>query len=450
MNYSFFTGLMVALALAAPASAATVPIEIAVDSSGSMNAQIEGESRMDIAKRPVSEVFEGLDANIALRAFGHTYGNTEADKPQSCQDTELLLNFGGTSEEVIAAVDLLAPSGWTPLALTIKEAGNDLKAVKESTGQKPILIVLSDGQDSCDGDAVAEAKQLIADGVDVTIHVIGFAVDNETKSTLIEIAAAWGVTYTTANDAAELKRGFEAIVETEGVEANQPKDSLSTEPADLIATGGSTFDDAKPFPREYLGKEFSLPQHLLPGAVETFTLEVQEGDRLNITGITGEKGVAERDGEVIESTSHNISAVITFYKPNKVSIDAVSIGGTRLSESKDSVRFPEDGTAYFFIGPRENSSYGTPKDMRFVLAFEGMELDGADGADGAPGEDGEDGSDGADGTDGTDGEDGASGAPTDGTNHLPIDRNFFYIIAGLVGLFLVWMIILALKKKNKE
>jgi len=343
-------------------------IEIAIDSSGSMSAKIGGESRMDIAKRTVKEAFGNLDANIALRAFGHTYGNTEADKPKSCLDSELLVDFTSDSLRIKTTVDTLAPSGWTPLAHTIKKAGEDLKKFSD---QNPVLIVLSDGLDSCNGDPVAEARKLKDAGVNVTIHVVGFAVDAATEQALKALATAGMGNYYSANSAAELAASFKEIVKVEEVTAKEAKDVISTEGAENKIIGGSTFDNAKPFPIELLGKEVSLTRHLLPGAFETFTLAVEEGQQLKINILTGEKGVAKNKGGIVEvSERYNPWSMITFYTSRKIEIDGVRTYAKAFTELDDAVRFTKTDTVVFSIGAEEKtSSYGIPQDTMYTFTL---------------------------------------------------------------------------------
>lgn len=365
-------GLLFAVLLALFGSKTTAyaaaNIEIAIDSSGSMNAKIGNESRMDIAKRTVKGVFGNLDANIALRAFGHTYGNTEADKSKSCLDSELLVDFTSDLSKIKTAIDPLAPSGWTPLAYTIAKAGEDLKKFSD---QGPVLIVLSDGLDSCNGDPAAEAKKLIDAGMKVTIHVVGFAVDDKTEASLKMLATAGKGNYYSASNATELTASFEQIVKVEEVPAKEAADVISTTGAENKIVGGSTFDDAKPFPTELFGKEVSLSKHLLPGAFETFSLEVKEGQMLQVNILTGEKGVAKNKQGVTEvSERYNPWSLVTFFTDRKVKIDAVRTYAKAFTELDDTVRFANTGTVFFFIGAEEKlSNYGIPQDTIYTFVL---------------------------------------------------------------------------------
>lgn len=381
---SYFTQTLFFLLLAFFASAssafAATSIEVAIDASGSMNAKIGNESRMDIAKRVVTETFKDLDVDMALRAFGHNYGNTEADKSKSCTDTELLVNFGNEYSVVTAAVSKLKPSGWTPLAYTIAKAGEDVKKKEEKTA----LIILSDGVDSCGGNAEAEVQKLIAAGVDVTVHVVGFAVDATAEASLKRIALAGGGKYFTANNADELVASFEEIVELEEVSAKGAADVINTKGAEHKIVGGSTFDDAKQFPTELYGQEVSLNEHLLPGAFETFKIDVEAGQRLKINILTGEKGVAKNKAGVVEvSEKYNPWSMIKFYTDRKVEIDSVRTYAKPFTELDDTVAFDKSGTVYFFIGADEKvSNYGMPSDTIYTFTLidkDGNPIGGADG-----------------------------------------------------------------------
>lgn len=350
-------------------------IGIIVDASGSMNAQLDGKPRIDIAKSSINEIFTGLNAEIALWVFGHNFSNALADKAESCLDVERLTDFTTDLEKVKSLVMALTAKSWTPLAYSISEVGEYLSSIEtEMKDQKMVLIVLSDGLDTCDGDPEAEAAKLRAMGIDVTIHVVGFAVDAEAKAALEKIALAGGGQYFTANNAGELTDSFEKIVEMEKVEAKEALDVISTSQADNVISGGSTFEDAVAFPRDLFGKEFSVANHLKVGAHETFSFEVKKDQILDTLMITGEKGLREVNGEVELSDKAGPHAAINFYSERKTLIDGVRTSSRPFEEFKDKVRFKEDGTVYMFIGPASNATYGSPNDIRYTLSFEGEDL----------------------------------------------------------------------------
>lgn len=351
----------------------TAHIGIIVDASGSMNAQLDGKPRIDIAKASINEIFAGLNAEIALWVFGHNYSNALADKEKSCLDVERLTDFTTDLDQVKSLVNGLVAKSWTPLAYSMAMVGEYLTSVKDMLeNKKMVLIVLSDGLDTCDGDPEAEARKLREMGIDVTIHVVGFAVDEETKAMLEKVALAGGGKYFGADNAGELTSSFEQIVEVEKFEGKEAQDVIETTGAENILEGGSTFADAKPFPREMLGKDFSLKEHLKKGAFETFTLDVKEGDILNINIVTGEHGIVEQEDGSMQQGGLPWS-MINFYTSRKVEIDGVRTYAKPFTELDDTVYFDKDGTAIFFIGHDTSSSYGIPKDTIYNLQFKGAE-----------------------------------------------------------------------------
>lgn len=73
--------------------------------------------------------------------------------------------------KIIADVDALLPIGQTPLTAAVEEAIDALD-LSDSPG---VVVLLTDGRESCGGDPCALAAQIAADN-DVTVHVIGFKV----------------------------------------------------------------------------------------------------------------------------------------------------------------------------------------------------------------------------------------------------------------------------------
>lgn len=72
---------------------------------------------------------------------------------------------------IIADVDSLNPIGQTPLTASVEQAVEALD-VEDSPG---VVVLLTDGRESCGGDPCALAAQIAAEE-NVTVHVIGFKV----------------------------------------------------------------------------------------------------------------------------------------------------------------------------------------------------------------------------------------------------------------------------------
>ncbi len=185
-------------------------VEIVVDASKSMWGQINGRSKMDIAKTTLQELSYGLpdDLNLALRA----YGNTSPSTQNNCADSSLLVPFGDRNRDYIRhAIAGLRPTGQTPIAFALNQAARDFDSLQSAR----TLVLVSDGIESCGGDPVMAAHALRQQGI--VVHLIGFGLGNgadEDAASLQAIANASGGRYVTAASAEELKAALEDTVAT--------------------------------------------------------------------------------------------------------------------------------------------------------------------------------------------------------------------------------------------
>ncbi|WP_428910642.1 VWA domain-containing protein [Niallia sp. Krafla_26] len=181
-------------------------IAIHLDSSGSMAAYVPGGIKMDLAKDAIKKYASGLpnDSMISLRVYGHKGTGSDQDKDLSCGSTEIMYAVNTYQDEPFSsALTQFKPSGWTPLASTIKSAYDDLK-MKASDHSENILFIVSDGIETCGGNPVEEARNLANSDLHVKVNIIGFNVDDKGQKQLKETAAAGNGTYYTVNSNIEL------------------------------------------------------------------------------------------------------------------------------------------------------------------------------------------------------------------------------------------------------
>ena len=200
-------------------------VEIVVDASASMWGQIGGVSKMEIAKTILEDVSYRLpeDLDLALRA----YGNTSDRKKNDCADSNLLVPFrDGNREFIRQAIAGLRPTGQTPIAYALNQAARDFGELDSDR----VVVLVSDGIESCGGDPVQAARGLRDQGI--VVHVIGFGFANtadEDVASLTAIAAASGGRFVTASTAEELKAALAQTVAT----------SFSVYRGDIEVAGGS-------------------------------------------------------------------------------------------------------------------------------------------------------------------------------------------------------------------
>lgn len=178
-------------------------VEVVLDASGSMLQKLDGKRRIDIAKNTLTQLPGMLEAGkqqFALRVFGHR-------KADSC-DTELLLPPAPLDKAAISrAIGKLDAKNLarTPIADSLKLVQQDLA---NSPG-KALVILLTDGEETCNGDPAAAIRQLRASGVDVRVNVIGFAIgEYALKQQFSGWAEIGGGTYFDAQDAAALQKAL--------------------------------------------------------------------------------------------------------------------------------------------------------------------------------------------------------------------------------------------------
>lgn len=194
------------------ALARTVNIEYILDASGSMLELMGDENKIEIAKQTLSELVDRLPSeasevnlNVGLRVYGHS--TRAGDDPElRCRDTVLEVPIAGIDIPAIKGeIAGLRARGWTPIAYSLKQAKNDFPPGDENDN---IIILISDGKETCGGDPCAVAAELHQAGIGLKIHVVGFDIKPEERAQLECIARAAGGNYYGADSAAELSRAL--------------------------------------------------------------------------------------------------------------------------------------------------------------------------------------------------------------------------------------------------
>ena len=174
-------------------------VEIVLDASGSMFKQQGGRTRIDIAQDVLSElVTKTIPAGtaFAFRAFGHR-------EESSCR-TDLEIPLQPLDPASAASV----VGGVTPMKLAKTPIGRSLELVKEDLGSvrgERVVVLLTDGEETCGGDPGAAIEGLAKAGVDVRVNIVGFAIDDANlKSQFRYWAELGGGSFFDSADAAEL------------------------------------------------------------------------------------------------------------------------------------------------------------------------------------------------------------------------------------------------------
>lgn len=185
-------------------------IEVILDASGSMGQLLPtGESRWTAARTTLLELARSafpVGVPVALRVYGHL-------EPSTCHMALELDLEPFDPESFASAVAGIAPKllSQTPLADAIAAAGEGLAKVE---GQRMIILV-TDGKESCGGDPEAAIRSLRDDGV-ATVNIIGFALqDEEVKQQFTMWAEIGGGIYLDTATAAELGAALNQVLQPE-------------------------------------------------------------------------------------------------------------------------------------------------------------------------------------------------------------------------------------------
>ena len=184
-------------------------VEVILDASGSMLLRQGQRRRIEIAKETLTGlVTETIPAGtgFAMRVFGH-------QEAGSCR-TDLELPLGRLDPAAvssrIAGIHAMNRAK-TPIGASLAKVAEDLAAV---TGER-IVILVTDGEETCDGDPALAIKSLRARGWDLRVNIVGYAIDDEDlKRTFESWAALGGGEYLDAGDAEQLAAAVTRAVAT--------------------------------------------------------------------------------------------------------------------------------------------------------------------------------------------------------------------------------------------
>jgi len=354
------------------------------DASGSMSEQFGGVSRIDSLKTAVGSLLDSLDDTVmvGLRPFAQVKKATEAE---ACLVTNLAQKF--TSERSIIKTQtslLQAVGSYTPLAYTLKTSAGDF-----AVGNDNVLVLLTDGRDTCGGDPAKEAGILFNSTKKIKVYVIGMGVDSDTKNQLSLIASNGGGVYYDASDSNSLTSSLNAIQKLE-----QPKVRLETlEPLGGIPkNGGDGFSDAEVVIKD---TDYRLENSLAPGQYAYFRFQpnyyIGAGDKVRNFKVTftllgDRRGVSydPTSNSFQESNLHNYRMEFfddkSFPTVNPIEVTNVNtLRKTFVINSDQCTGGPKAGSCYIKIGSKDFAI--SKYDMfKFEIAKEGEVATATNGA----------------------------------------------------------------------
>jgi Ca-activated chloride channel family protein len=142
-----------------------------LDASGSMFARMEKDTRINVAKRLLSNIVDSLQGaknlEIALRVYGHTSPPAKRD----CKDTRLEVPFRVNNHaDIKKRIQSISPKGTTLIAYSLQQAAYDFPLEPNT---RNVIILITDGIEECQGDPCAISEALQSKGVVLKPFIIG-------------------------------------------------------------------------------------------------------------------------------------------------------------------------------------------------------------------------------------------------------------------------------------
>src|SRR5687767_445212 len=150
-----------------------------LDASGSMLEQWErpNQTRWSVAKSILTKIVDSLGQNTRLELALRVYGHRSPQEIKNCKDTWLEVPFKARSHTaIIQKLDEIRPKGVTPITYSLEQAANDFPS---KAGYRNIVILITDGIESCGGDLCATSRALQQKGVFLRPYIIGLGLRSE-------------------------------------------------------------------------------------------------------------------------------------------------------------------------------------------------------------------------------------------------------------------------------
>ncbi|MGI9522147.1 MAG: vWA domain-containing protein [Hyphomicrobiaceae bacterium] len=177
---------------------------IVFDASGSMARHRDGQSKIDIARRAVADI---LPTVTKYRPTGLvTYGGI--DGPE-CRDVAVRVEpEAGSGNRIILALQRIPPLGPTALTASVRTAAEVLSRL-DAPG---VIVLITDGRESCGGNACALAHRFRESGRRIRVHVVSFFFEGPKADALKCLTEVTGGTHVSTNSLESLRDALRKLL----------------------------------------------------------------------------------------------------------------------------------------------------------------------------------------------------------------------------------------------
>jgi Ca-activated chloride channel family protein len=179
-----------------------------LDASGSMTNTWGNGNRFRASKTIISGLVDSLQKIPNLEMGLRVFGSMSPLNANDCKDTKLEAPIRANNASTIKLkLTNLKANGITPIAYALEQSANDF--VYSGEGYRNILILITDGIESCDGNACEISKKLQAKGIFLQPFIIGLGLTKEAALTFECVGR-----YDDAQDEIGFKKSLKSVMNT--------------------------------------------------------------------------------------------------------------------------------------------------------------------------------------------------------------------------------------------
>lgn len=223
------------------------------------------------------------------------------------------------------------------------------------------IILISDGEETCGGDPVAAARELVAKGFKLKIFTLGFNVNETARKQLEDLATQFGGSYTDIRGGEELAQAMSRIAQQTFLIEKKNEDGNRIR-------GGDTFETAVSLE---IGKEYMLDHHQKMGEYDYFSIEAAPGQAIKAWVTSSPNCITVSGSQATESKCSPIKE--TFYMevadPSRKAVISHKVHGVAETGKESTVYFVPsgDGTRGLFYVVVGSPNVDLHKDHKFSI-----------------------------------------------------------------------------------
>ncbi|MES2621650.1 MAG: VWA domain-containing protein [Bacteroidota bacterium] len=148
-----------------------------LDGSGSMKQKWNDRTKFENAKDLLTKIIDSVEqknpnVEFAVRVFGYQFSREQ----KNCKDSKLLIPFAkNNAAKINSVLKSISPQGMSPVAYSIQLGAKDFPEDVKSLNS---IILITDGEENCEGDPCSISQALIAKRITLKPFIVGLNVDS--------------------------------------------------------------------------------------------------------------------------------------------------------------------------------------------------------------------------------------------------------------------------------